>query len=558
MPTLTINGHRVTVDESFLSLSPEQQNATVDEIAQSLGAQPDAQTQPASHPQSMSEVDAFNARLKANMGNGSRLGQEGPASGAENLLQAMTFNRADDIARLFGADKFAENINAKQKAFREAHPIGSVAYDALGAGMTSAAGGAMAAKALPGVAAYMNPAGRGMAARMARYGGMGAAQAGAYASGEEGATAGDVGKAALVGGAIGAAVPVAEKMAQGAYNKVMGKGAQALPGISSNIEEMAQQADDISSGMRSQARGLYQQMDQAGAVVRKSSADRLRQNMTIAGGRINTSLREKTAGLVQETQDALKGNVSFERLHELSRTFNRVLRGSLSGEDKTSVLRMKQVLDGYIAKIGAGDLVRGTPDTVKMLRQADKLWAQGQKVDLIENILDMADVKTGRYTQSGLANTIRQQAEKLYVQIKNGKARGFSPDEIALVRKMAKGGDVGALTRFIAKMNPKGVISSFLPGSGGASAGAAIGTAIGGPAGGMVGGGIGAALPPLAGKIAAGQAERAAIGNMGRLLGSAAYGPQYLAPPMPLMLPRSIENVLYPAGVGFSSAIGQR
>ena len=45
MATLNINGRRVKVDDSFLSLSPEQQNATVDEIAQSLGAQqsPEAQ-----------------------------------------------------------------------------------------------------------------------------------------------------------------------------------------------------------------------------------------------------------------------------------------------------------------------------------------------------------------------------------------------------------------------------------------------------------------------------------------------------------------------------------
>lgn len=37
MATLTINGRKVTVDDSFRSLSPEQQNATVEEIAQSLG-----------------------------------------------------------------------------------------------------------------------------------------------------------------------------------------------------------------------------------------------------------------------------------------------------------------------------------------------------------------------------------------------------------------------------------------------------------------------------------------------------------------------------------------
>lgn len=40
MATLNINGKRVKVDDSFLSLSPEQQNATVDEIAKSLGGGP--------------------------------------------------------------------------------------------------------------------------------------------------------------------------------------------------------------------------------------------------------------------------------------------------------------------------------------------------------------------------------------------------------------------------------------------------------------------------------------------------------------------------------------
>lgn len=48
MTTLNIGGQRVTVDDSFLSLPPDQQNATVDEISKSLGgAQP---TTPAPQP----------------------------------------------------------------------------------------------------------------------------------------------------------------------------------------------------------------------------------------------------------------------------------------------------------------------------------------------------------------------------------------------------------------------------------------------------------------------------------------------------------------------------
>ena len=36
MPTLNIDGRKVSVDDSFLKLTPEQQNATVDEIASSF------------------------------------------------------------------------------------------------------------------------------------------------------------------------------------------------------------------------------------------------------------------------------------------------------------------------------------------------------------------------------------------------------------------------------------------------------------------------------------------------------------------------------------------
>jgi len=60
MTTLNIGGKRVTVDDSFMQLSPEQQNATVDEISKSLGgAQPAApapQQQPEVVPQTAPET----------------------------------------------------------------------------------------------------------------------------------------------------------------------------------------------------------------------------------------------------------------------------------------------------------------------------------------------------------------------------------------------------------------------------------------------------------------------------------------------------------------------
>jgi len=68
MPTLNINGQRVQVDESFLSLTPEQQEATVNEIARSLGVVEDPSAAPAPTPPSGDNMADFLAGFPAEFG----------------------------------------------------------------------------------------------------------------------------------------------------------------------------------------------------------------------------------------------------------------------------------------------------------------------------------------------------------------------------------------------------------------------------------------------------------------------------------------------------------
>lgn len=58
MATLEINGRRIQVDDSFRNLSPEQQQATVEEIARSMGGNPQSapQTVPAALPAEFSDL----------------------------------------------------------------------------------------------------------------------------------------------------------------------------------------------------------------------------------------------------------------------------------------------------------------------------------------------------------------------------------------------------------------------------------------------------------------------------------------------------------------------
>lgn len=89
MPTLEINGRDVEVDDSFLRMTPEQQNATVDEIAQSLGGQA-APEQPQSPQmqQGLAELSAL-TQNPAQIGVGEDMARSGAAGlrqGTEGLI----------------------------------------------------------------------------------------------------------------------------------------------------------------------------------------------------------------------------------------------------------------------------------------------------------------------------------------------------------------------------------------------------------------------------------------------------------------------------------------
>jgi hypothetical protein len=105
MPTLNIGGRKVKVDDSFLSLTPDQQNATVEEIAASFGSAPAAAPEQVDASPMPSTMDGMAGTVQAGPGLGAEIGKVG--------------SKLDDWARLaangatFGmADKFAGSMDA--------------------------------------------------------------------------------------------------------------------------------------------------------------------------------------------------------------------------------------------------------------------------------------------------------------------------------------------------------------------------------------------------------------------------------------------------------------
>lgn len=214
MATLTINGQRVTVDDSFLSLSPEQQEATVDEIAQSLGAQP-ARVDPATNqPPGVPEyvppgVEGYDSLT----GEVTRQPQGRLSSAAYGAADTATFGFGDELASYLGSaitgvprEQVLSEMRGMQKQAREDNP-GSYLAGQIGGGLAQgiATGGAGFGTSAARAGGGLWKVALGGAVDGAIYGGLygsGSAEGGL----SERAKGGGFG--ALTGGVVGGAMPV--------------------------------------------------------------------------------------------------------------------------------------------------------------------------------------------------------------------------------------------------------------------------------------------------------------------------------------------------------------
>jgi len=195
MATLEINGKRVEVDDSFMSLSPEQQNATVDEIAQSLGGgQPEAPAPARANP-NYGFMDAVYDKLPF----GDEVGALGAAAG-KAVGRAIRGGEGS-----FGEDYqiAMEEARQNQEGYAAENPIMSgVAH---GVSMLPTMAMAPGAKIAQGVAGGM------------RQGAIQGASTGALYGAGEGQGVDRIGNA-LTGGALGGAMGGALGAVGGAFN----------------------------------------------------------------------------------------------------------------------------------------------------------------------------------------------------------------------------------------------------------------------------------------------------------------------------------------------------
>lgn len=194
MPVLTIGDKQVTVGDEFLKLSPDQQNATVEEIAASIGVKPAAVPPPAA-PVTVNNVVRSTANGVPIVG-----GLLNRLDAATNAALAPALNRFfapdDQLKGETFSERYANSLRDQEgadKKFSDEHPIVDTAAQLAGgvASMAPVMGAAPKAFGLTG-----------STMEMLRNG----AISGAALSAADAATRGhDVAPAATVGGVIGGA-----------------------------------------------------------------------------------------------------------------------------------------------------------------------------------------------------------------------------------------------------------------------------------------------------------------------------------------------------------------
>lgn len=214
MATLTVNGQRVKVDDAFLSMSPQQQEQTVNEIAASLGqGQPQVQAQ-SSDPLALPPLPP-EFRPKFAFGEDSLVPQQGPdlltstlatvngISASVPFLQNVTDAIGGTVSQL-GGGSYDEYV-IRQKAIRD--NLAAQAPLARGAGEIGGllAGGMALGSTKVGAEALGMTGGIGQRMLNSGLSSAGLSTADALSHGE---TSADALAAGATGGLLGAALPV--------------------------------------------------------------------------------------------------------------------------------------------------------------------------------------------------------------------------------------------------------------------------------------------------------------------------------------------------------------
>ncbi|MBL6427865.1 MAG: hypothetical protein HOY44_10100 [Maritimibacter sp.] len=175
------------------------------------------------------------------------------------------------------------------------------------------------------------------------------------------------------------------------------------------------------------------------------------------------------------------------------RTVRRLLQNAAQSSDRAESRMGSILLDQFD---------NFSTEFMPQIPQANDLYTKASRGDMIEEAINLASNKAGgTYSGAGFENALRTEFRRLNRDVIKGRLKGLSPDQVAMIDKIAKGGPIENVMRDVGRMAPTSVWNATMTGG----APVALGTMLGSP-------GVGIALG--AGALGAGAMGRRIASNM--------------------------------------------
>lgn len=245
--------------------------------------------------------------------------------------------------------------------------------------------------------------------------------------------------------------------------------AATATGTAAGVRPRKMEEAPSAEALARQATAKYKAAEEAGVIVRPETIQSIAQRL---------STQAKSAGFDQDLHPGigavlrrLEVEGSAPKTLEEIETLRRVVRapaGDFANKDQQRIAKqLIQKFDESVDQLGPNDIIAGNaPEALSALRSARELYARNKKSDIIEDLVNKAELSSTQYSQSGMENALRVQFRAL---AKNRTQMAqFNKDEQEQIRKIVKGDAAQNVLRFVGKFAPTGVVSALPTGIAGA------------------------------------------------------------------------------------------
>lgn len=313
----------------------------------------------------------------------------------------------------------------------------------------------------------------------------------------------------IIGGALAGGGGAIGKDVGGVPGEVIGSLAAPLaPGaivstaktlITPSAKSLLSKASPTIDGLKDAARTVYKEIDNLGVTFKATKFQDLSNQLTAKARNegAGEGIFPKVDSVLKLFERRVGTTPTTSEVDTLRRSAQAVAASTEPAEARIGSILVGEV-DDFLSGITQNSLASGQGKGIgDKFKDARQLWRRARKSEILAEAFRKSDLQA-----TGAENGLRVQFRSILNSKK--KSKGFSAEEISVMRQVVKGGPASNMAKLVGKLgvSEQQAVRLFLPG-----AGIAAGAAFGGPVGAVLVPAIGQISRNLAGRLTTGQAK---------------------------------------------------